>query len=47
MVPVAVDHELRDNSAQQKRFLTNTLGGSGIYWIIIIIVVLLLFIIYM
>mmetsp|Transcript_17811 Transcript_17811/g.29989 ORF Transcript_17811/g.29989 Transcript_17811/m.29989 type:complete len:235 (-) Transcript_17811:417-1121(-) len=29
MVPVAVAHELRDNSAQTKRFLTNSLGVSG------------------
>lgn len=28
MVPVAVAHELRDGSAQQKRFLTNSFGGS-------------------
>lgn len=27
MVPVAVAHELKDGSAQQKRFLTNSIGG--------------------
>lgn len=29
MVPVAVAHELRDNSAQQRRFLTNSMGGDA------------------
>lgn len=29
MVPVAVAHEIRDGSAQQKRFLTNSIGLSG------------------
>lgn len=30
MVPVAIAHELQDSSAQQKRFLTNSIGSTGV-----------------